>query len=57
MQVCIDWHGTISECIMLQPSHIVMFDVSVRSSLKDMVFPRSAYGKEITLTFMQEKKL
>ena len=53
----VDWQGQAGTSTTLKPSKVLMFDMSARASLKDMVFPRSSYGKEITLTFMQEKEL
>lgn len=51
----VSWQGQLESCTVQEPSGILMFDMSVRASLKDMVFPRSFYGKKCTLTFMQEK--
>lgn len=53
----VDWQGKAGVCTTVKPSTVLMFDMSARVSLKDMVFLRSSYGKEITLTFMQEKEL
>lgn len=48
----VDWQGKAGTCTTIKPSTVLMFDMSARASLKDMVFPRSSYGKEITLTYM-----
>ena len=49
--ICVTWQGVIESCTIKEPSGILMFDMSVRASLKDMRMPRSSYGKEIMLTY------
>jgi outer membrane biosynthesis protein TonB len=53
----VTWQGLLERYTLQQSSGILMFDMSVRASLKDIVFPRVAYGKELTITFMQETEL
>ncbi len=49
--ICVTWQGAIESYTIKEPSGILMFDMSVRASLKDMQMPRSSYGKEIMLTY------
>jgi len=52
--VYVTWQGGLERYTIQQPSGVLMFDMSVRVSLKNIAFPRCAHGKEITITFMQE---
>jgi len=51
--VMVNWDGTIESITMQQQSGVLAYDVSARSAVRAMQFPRAAYGKEIVITFKQ----
>lgn len=51
--VKIDWQGQVEASMVAQSSGVLAYDISARSSITTMTFPRSTYGKEIILTFTQ----
>lgn len=49
--VMVDWQGVISEITITQSSGVLMFDMSAEQALSAMTFPKTAWGKNITITF------
>lgn len=49
--VMVDWQGVISEITIAQSSGVLMFDMSAEQALSAMTFPKTAWGKNITITF------
>lgn len=51
IRVIVDWCGKACKTSVEQSSGIRIYDMSARSALNALAFPRSAYGKEIVIHF------
>ncbi|MGB8467601.1 MAG: TonB C-terminal domain-containing protein [Candidatus Babeliales bacterium] len=44
-------NGAVSDATIQQPSGALMYDIAARNSIYAITFPRSAYGKQVIITF------
>ncbi|MFI5333473.1 MAG: TonB C-terminal domain-containing protein [Candidatus Babeliales bacterium] len=51
VRVILDWQGVIVDSVVEQSSGVLMFDMSAEQAINAMVFPKMAWGKQMTITF------
>lgn len=51
VRIILDWQGAISDVIIEQTSGVLLFDMSAEQALHVMTFPKTAWGKQVTITF------
>lgn len=49
----VDWQGLVHNAKIKEPSGVPVYDLSTLEALQTMKFPKSAFGKELTITFKQ----
>lgn len=53
IRVTIDWQGVVQKAYVEKPSGVLIYDVHARNAAREIVFPKTAWGKEIVLHFKQ----
>lgn len=51
VRVVLDWQGVLVDSVVEQSSGVLMFDMSAEQAINAMVFPKTAWGKQMTITF------
>lgn len=51
VRVIFDWQGAITDTVVEQSSGVLMFDMSAEQAINAMTFPKTAWGKQVTITF------
>lgn len=53
IKVKIDTKGNVIDLIVEESSHVISYDISARTALSSMTFPKALWGKEVAITFKQ----
>lgn len=53
LKVLIDWQGKVTDIRIQKPSGVLVYDMSARSAVLAMNFPKWLWGKEFTINFKQ----
>lgn len=51
LRAVVDWQGQLADIIVEQSSGMLMFDMSAEQAISAMTFPKTAWGKQVTITF------
>lgn len=53
IEIEVDWNGKANQIKIIKPSGVLVYDISVRSAIKSIDFPRIMCGKKICMNFKQ----